>query len=316
MASPADPRRAPAPRVEPVLGPAAPVHAGESPARAPAASRTGAAIVAIGLLVFIGLVAGAYRLWWLPAPEAPVQAAAPAEPAPAPAAVASSPTAPLHPIDTPPPPADAPVDAQAALRGSLVGLIGERAVLALLQTDGFANRVAATVDNLGRAHAAPRLWPVVPAPGRFAVLEQAGATVATPGNAARYDAFVGLVAGTDMRRAADLYKAHYPQFQAAYRALGYPAGHFNDRLVEVIDTLLDTPEPASAPALRLTEVKGPLQGPGPGDRPWVRYEYADPALQALPAGSRILLRLSPAQAAQVKARLREFRAQVAANPRR
>ena len=76
------------------------------------------------------------------------------------------------------------------------------------------------------------------------------------------------------------------------------------------------PEPASAPALRLTEVKGPLQGPGPGDRPWVRYEYADPALQALPAGSRILLRLSPAQAAQVKARLREFRAQVAANPRR
>lgn len=316
MANPGDPNRLRGTRVEPVLGAATAPHTAESPARMPASSRTGAAIVAIGMLVFIGLVAGAYRLWWLPALDAPVQGAAPAEPAPAPTAPASSPAVALHPIDTPAQPADAPVDAQAALRGGLVGLLGERAVLALLQTDGFASRVAATVDNLGRSHAAPRLWPVVPAPGRFAVLEQAGMTVATPGNASRYDVFVALLADTDMRRAADLYKAHYPQFQAAYRALGYPTGHFNDRLVEVIDTLLDTPEPASVPALRLTEVKGPLHSAGQGDRPWVRYEYADPELQSLPAGSRILLRLNPSQAATVKARLREFRAQVAASARR
>jgi len=288
------------------------MNAHAAPVRASATSRTGAAIVAVGLLVFIGLVAGAYRMWWLPAPAAPVPVAAPAEAAPAPAVVASGPPAPLHPIDSPPAPADAPVDAQAALRSGLAALLGEKAVLSLLQTDGFANRVVATVDNLGRSHAAPRLWPVVPAAGRFSVVEQAGATVAAPGNAARYEAVVALLAGADMRRAADLYKAHYPQFQAAYRALGFPSGHFNDRMVEVIDTVLDTPEPASAPALRLTEVKGPLQA----DRPWVRYEYADPSLQALPAGSRILLRMSPSQAAQVKARLREFRAQVASNPRR
>jgi Protein of unknown function (DUF3014) len=314
MAAPVDSRQTP-PRVEPVLQPGVAMHAGEAPARAPATSRTGAAIVAVGLLVFIGLVAGAYRLWGLPAAEAPAQAAAPAEPAPEPAAaasVATAPVAPLHPIDAPPATAAAPPDAQAALRAGLAELLGERAVLALLQTDGFAARVAATIDNLGRAHAAPRLWPVVPAAGRFSTIDEAGATVPAPGNAARYEAFVALLAGADMRRAAALYKAHYAQFQAAYRALGYPAGHFNDRLVEVIDAVLDTPEPASPPALRLTEVKGPLQG----DRPWVRYEYADPALQALPAGSRILLRLSPSQAAQVKARLREFRAQVAASPRR
>ena len=40
-------------------------------------------------------------------------------------------------------------------------------LLALLQTDDFARRLVATVDNLGGEPARARLWPLNPAQGRF-----------------------------------------------------------------------------------------------------------------------------------------------------
>ena len=50
------------------------------------------------------------------------------------------------------------------------------------------------------------------------------------------------------------------------------------------------------------------------ERPWVLYEYEDPALQKLSAGQRILLRMGPDHLRRVKAKLREIRAEVAAQP--
>jgi hypothetical protein len=78
--------------------------------------------------------------------------------------------------------------------------------------------------------------------------------------------------------------------------LGYPNGYFNDRLVEVIDNLLAAPD-----------VKGPVKLVVPH----VLYEYADPDLQQRSAGQKLLIRMGPANAAKVKAKLREIRAKVA-----
>jgi hypothetical protein len=86
-------------------------------------------------------------------------------------------------------------------------------------------------------------------------------------------------------------------FQSAYVELGYPNGYFNDRLVEVIDHLLAAPE-ANAP-IRLVQPK-------------VLYEFEDADLQALSSGRKAMLRLGPANEARVKAKLREFRARIAA----
>jgi len=280
----------------------------------PPSSGVNRAVIAVVALL---LAAGGGWWWWqqrapAPAPAAPSApvAAAPTEPAP------PTPAEPViqHPID-------APAEANArtlpsldqsdpALKEALTGLLGSEAVAQFLLTDGFVRRVVATVDNLGRAHAAPRLWPVVPTGGRFSVQAAGEQTLVTPANAARYDAFVALATVIDPARAAALYKAHYPLFQTAYRELGYPKGYFNDRLVEVIDQLLATPEPTGPLAMRLTEVKGPIEA----DRPWVRYEFVDPALQALPAGSKMLLRMGPTHAQRLKAQLRAFRDAVARTP--
>ena len=98
----------------------------------------------------------------------------------------------------------------------------------------------------------------------------------------------------------------YPLFQQAYQNLGDPQGYFNDRLLEVIDRLLTTPEPAGPIAVRLIDVKGPIAS----QRPWVRYEFVDPALQALPAGSRVPLRMGSDNERRLAARPVQWRSAI------
>ncbi len=53
---------------------------------------------------------------------------------------------------------------------------------------------------------------------------------------------------------------------------------------------------------------------GPIDlvRPNVMYLFADPTLEARPAGQKLLIRMGPANAAAVKAKLTELRALITA----
>jgi len=46
-------------------------------------------------------------------------------------------------------------------------------------------------------------------------------------------------------------------------------------------------------------------------RPNVMYQFADPKLEELSAGQKLMLRMGPTNAATIKAKLRELRAQVA-----
>ena len=47
-------------------------------------------------------------------------------------------------------------------------------------------------------------------------------------------------------------------------------------------------------------------------RPNVMYIYADPTLEALPAGQKLLIRMGPENAAAIKAKLTELRAVITA----
>ena len=89
-----------------------------------------------------------------------------------------------------------------------------------------------------------------------------------------------------------LYARFYPLFQEQYEKLGYPGKHFNDRAVAVIDHLLATPE-----------VPEPLVLTQPG----VLYEFADPKLNTLSAGQKILLRVGKTNRDKMKSKLQELR---------
>jgi len=269
----------------------------------------------IASVVALAVGAGAYYQWdqqrRRPAPGAEAQ------PAPLPPAVQApaQPPAVKHPIEAAPAAArdealaslPKAADPDGDLKDALVALFGRSGVFSFLNTDRFVQRVVATVDNLPREKASARLWPVQPVAGRFGVERRGDASAIAAANAARYDAFVHFVEGIDMTRAAAFYVRLYPAFQRAYESLGYPGRHFNDRVVAVIDHLLETPEPAEPPRVVLTQVKGP-HAPA---RPWVMYEFEDAALEARSAGQKILLRVGPDHARRLKARLAGFRREVA-----
>ena len=125
-------------------------------------------------------------------------------------------------------------------------------------------------------------------------------------NAERYVPFVRFVEGIDARQAVALYLRVYPLLQQAYEDLGYPGKYFNDRVVEVIDNLLATPMPAGPIAVkRFTADGGASSG---------LYVFVDPALEASPAGQKILLRMGRDNAAPLMAKLRELRALLVARP--
>jgi hypothetical protein len=257
------------------------------------------------------LIATAAYLWrHQQPPAATLQAPPPAAVAP-PAAVepiASSASEPSikHPIEVP---ADiqhaaTPLDVEAAL----AELFGRKTVLSMFQTQDFARRFVATVDNLGRSHAPVAVWPVNPTAGRLVVEKKDGGDVIGSDNGLRYTPFVLLVETVDLRKAVAVYARLYPLLQKAYEDIGFPKRYFNDRLVEVIDLLLATPDISEPLKVRLPQINGPVQP----ERPWVLYEFEDSALQSLSAGQKILLRMGPVNERRMKGKLAEIRQLVTA----
>jgi hypothetical protein len=141
------------------------------------------------------------------------------------------------------------------------------------------------------------LRPLKPTAGQTVVSTEGDLTVLSEANFDRYRAFVRAVQSADVKELAAAYRRFYPLFQQAYEDLGYPGKYFNDRLVEVIDHLLETPE--VAPPIQL-------------EQPRVFYTFADAGLEGRSAGQKLLIRMGPANARIVKAKLREFRAEIVA----
>jgi hypothetical protein len=273
--------------------------------------------VAAAVSVAIAAAAALY-LWWrsqqpVDAPVSPpVATAPPAAVTPPPAGPASAPAI-KHPIE-PASPEEASAAANAGdeqVTNALNELVGRARALSFLQLDGFVARVVATVDNLARPHAAVRLWPVLPTPGRFTVEPTNAQEAIGAANAQRYAPLVDFIESVDTQRAVALYRRFYPRFQRAYEELGYPGRYFNDRLVEVIDHLLATPEPEPPLGVVLTEIKGPIQP----TRPWVHYEFTDPALASLSSGQKMMLRTGLANERRLKAKLAELRREIARQAR-
>jgi hypothetical protein len=241
----------------------------------------------IPIVVVVGLAAALY--YGRKQREAATEPAAVTEPA-----APSGEPAIQHPIEEEP---DAPLptldESDPALLESLRDLFGG-ALEPFLIPQNIVRHIVVTIDNLPRKKLAVERRPLKPTPGVLVTSGGAEPTL-SPENAKRYAPLMKIVESADMARVAAVYRRFYPLFQQAYVDLGYPEGYFNDRLVEVIDHLLATPE---------------VQGPIELTQPSVFYEFADLELEQRSAGQKLLIRMGNEHAATIKAKLRQFREEI------
>jgi hypothetical protein len=224
-----------------------------------------------------------------PPPSPPVAQA----PAPAPQ-TSPKPPAIQHPIPEAPPPAKplpSLAESDPAAQEALAKLFGAESLAKAFNTDAAVRRFVATVDNLPRKTTSARLMPVKPVPGGFGVEGSGDNATIGAQNGLRYRPYFVAMEGVEAKRLVATYVQLYPLFQSAYQELGYPNGYFNDRLIEAIDDMLAAPD---VPSPRLAQPK-------------VLYEFADPALEGLSAGQKIVVRMGPENAKRVKDKLRAIR---------
>jgi hypothetical protein len=242
-----------------------------------------AVVIGGGALYYFKVVKGS-----APTEAKPPVAQAPAKPEPVPEAE-------HHPL--PPPPADSkplpPLnESDPVITESLGDVLGQKAIDQMLVPDQVIRHLVVTVDNLPRTKVAENMRPVKPTPGQTVTVANGDTVTLSADNYARYEPFVKLVQSASTEQLGALYLRYYPLFQQAYEDLGYPGQYFNDRVVQVIDHLLQTPD---------------LRGPIELRQGRVFYEYADPALEARSAGQKLLLRMGPENAAAIKEKLRELK---------
>lgn len=266
-------------------------------------------LVVVVLAVIAGLATWHYRDELFPPPESAtgpatepstiVESATPAE--------ASDDTGPRHPMPGPAPmtstsgelvPLPALDDSDAYFLLDVATVFGA-AIESLFTREAVIDKLVTSVDNLPRANLSEKIRPVGRLGDAFAADAGDDETLVLGlSSYLRYDALVAYLYYADLDAVYDTYRRFYPLFQESYERLGYPDAHFNDRLVEVIDHLVATPQPAE-PIILV--------------RPHVLYEFADPDLQALSSGQKLMLRMGPDNAATTQRILIKFRSRIAAN---
>jgi hypothetical protein len=297
-------------RLDPSDGPAAgePMLAADTDARPIRAPRRNDWTRPVGIaLVLVALGALGYFLWQknqssqttAPIPNAPAQAAPP---------IAEAPPAVDHPIEqakgTVPPsleqkPLPALMVSDTTMQNALADLFGSATLGKIFYEDTIVHRFVTTVDNLPRKTLPMRYLPVKPLGGAFVISGSEDGLAIGADNAERYAPYVRIADAVDAKTLVGIYVHFYPLLQQDYRALGYPNGYFNDRLVQTIDDLLAAPDMTAPPTLV---------------QPKILYQYADPDLESRSAGQKVMMRMGSENAARIKAKLREIRAELTGIP--
>lgn len=223
-----------------------------------------------------------------------------AKPAPAtPATAADEPRAIANPVPEVPVEAAKPLPAleqsDPDAKEGFTTLFGQGADETFLTPENIVRRFVVTVDNLPRKKLSTEMRALKPVTGQTSVADQGETLTLSDANYKRYAPYIKLMQTTDSKTIAAMYFRWYPLLQKSYEDLGYPGQYFNDRVVQVIDHLLETPN-----------VRGPIAL----TQPKVFYEFADPTLEERSAGQKTLIRMGPENAAAVKQKLRELRTEL------
>ncbi|RLA09400.1 MAG: hypothetical protein DRQ54_02820 [Gammaproteobacteria bacterium] len=168
-----------------------------------------------------------------------------------------------------------------------------------INSNHFLQRNTAFLDGLSRGTVLNKLVPFRRPNTAFVADKQDEAL--SMGNASfqRYDRFTHNIIAIDTTEAAAFFHWTRPLLETAYSELGYPPEKLGNALISTIDILLATPTIETPVALKHESVL---------------YQYADPAIEALPSAQKQMLRMGPENTAALKRWLRKLRQALLTTP--
>lgn len=259
-----------------------PVEPPEPPAGPPPGSPRRAPWVAA--LVALLVAAGGAVIWLRRAPSPK-----PAESSPPTAVAQASPSPAAAPASALP-----PLGESDALVRELARAVSSHPQLAAwLAAEELVRRFTGAVVSVAEGDSPRGFLDFLAPKGSFAVLRRGNRTVVDPRSYARYDVFVEAFGSLDAGACGRVYGELRPLLESAYRELGFE-GDFSDPVRKAFRRLLETPIPDGDLAVRRAAKPGTI------------YEYVDPRLESLSPAQKHLLRLGPANARRVQAKLREL----------
>ena len=225
---------------------------------------------------------------------APVEKMEPLEKATEPSTQITKPEIPLKTVDKVQRKEPLPklIDSDQSIKSELNSFVPQKQLIKYLRLNAIIQRFVITIDNMPKKKIPAKYLLGKPPMGKFIVRsDNSSHEYISTKNYKRYENHLKLVESIDTKKILAIYQQYYPLFQEAYEDIGYKNLQFHDRLLEVISHLLETPD-----------IKDPIKLTHPS----VFYKFADPELEALSAGQKILLRIGYYNAKKLKAKLREL----------
>ncbi len=174
---------------------------------------------------------------------------------------------------------------------------GEEAIPEWLVRERLAERFVVFINSLDGIPIPLEMRPLVPLPGRPVIDMVDSQPHWSERNFARYRPPAEILESIGPTETASLYIRYYPLLQTAHSELGMETDYFNDRLVEIVDHLLDTRD--------AEDIEFHLE-------PYeALYRYADESMEAASAGQKIMWRIGPDHAERVREWLGQFRREIA-----
>jgi hypothetical protein len=215
-------------------------------------------------------------------------------PTPPPSATAAAPTPAATPEEPQPsgPPLPALDQSDPRTRELLGAMSSDPDFQKWIANEGLVRRFTAATFNVSEGESPRAVLAFLAPQGAFQVVERDGRTFIAPESFARYDTVARVLGSLDTQATTQAYRMLKPLINQAFREIGPPGQRFDPVFSRALQRMIDTPVP-----------EGDLEVV---DTPGVNYAYAAPELEQLSAAQKHLLRMGPANARAIQAKLREL----------
>jgi hypothetical protein len=186
-----------------------------------------------------------------------------------------------------------PLDvSDAAVKTKLLSLSDYDAFARLLIDDALLQRFVIMTSNLADESIAANNRVLTQPEKPFRTYQQAKKEWIDPASYKRYVPYVDVFESLETESLLQLYEEYKPAIEGIFAEIGNPSDSFDEKLLEAIDVLLDTPE-VPMPVEVYTDS--------------VMYKFSDSRLEKLTAPQKQLLRTGPENMRRIKAKLREIK---------